>query len=298
VLNRALRPIAVLILAAPALSRCQAQLQRTVDHALGNSAGAIVVSDVESGKVLAQKNITLAANQLVRPGSTLKPFVLEELLRTKRINSKQKALCRRPLRIGSLRLDCSHAIEVKELDAEEAITYSCNSYLAEVSLQLNQQELTELLRRAGLDSPTRLAHDEAVGRIARPATREQLQLMALGLRGIEVTPMELLEAYRKLALRRAVAGDAETNSIYAGLDNAVKYGTAHSAFVEGLDVAGKTGTATNETGSMPHGLFIGYAPAEHPEIAIVVYVTQSRGRDAAAVAQQVFAQYRQTGKRP
>ena len=68
--------------------------------------------------------------------------MLGELLRTKRIDSKEKLLCKRPLRIGSLRLDCSHAPEVKELDAEEAIAYSCNSYLAEASLRLDRQELT------------------------------------------------------------------------------------------------------------------------------------------------------------
>ena len=77
----------------------------------------------------------------------------------------------------------------------------------------------------------------------------------------------------------------------------MKYGTAHAAFVEGLSVAGKTGTATNLQELGPHGLFIGYAPSEHPDIAVVVYLTQGRGLDAAAMAQQVFAQYKQTGKR-
>jgi cell division protein FtsI/penicillin-binding protein 2 len=140
VIHRFLVLIALVILAATAHSiRCEAQLQRSVDHALENSAGTIVVSEVESGKVLAQKNMSLAAKQLVRPGSTLKPLVLGELLRTKRIDSKEKLLCKRPLRIGSLRLDCSHAPEVKELDAEEAIAYSCNSYLAEASLRLCPQ---------------------------------------------------------------------------------------------------------------------------------------------------------------
>ena len=49
----------------------EAQLQRSVDHALENSVGTIVVSEVESGKVLAQKNMSLAAKHLVRPESTL-----------------------------------------------------------------------------------------------------------------------------------------------------------------------------------------------------------------------------------
>jgi len=82
VINRFLMLIALVILAATAHSiRCEAQLQRSVDRALENSAGTIVVSEVESGKVLAQKNMSLAAKQLVRPGSTLKPLVLRDAIR-------------------------------------------------------------------------------------------------------------------------------------------------------------------------------------------------------------------------
>ena len=40
--------------------------------------------------------------------------------------------------------------------------------------------------------------------------------MALGLRGIEVTPLELLEAYRKLALLRAAGMSAENARFMLG----------------------------------------------------------------------------------
>src|SRR5256884_5301691 len=53
------------------------------------------------------------------------------------------------------------------------------------------------LRRRGLDSLTGLLQSESTGHIERPTNQEQLQLMALGARGIEVTPLELLAAYRK-----------------------------------------------------------------------------------------------------
>ncbi len=279
-------------------SLCCAQLQQTVDRALKDSAGTIVVIDVASGKILAEKNLELAARELVRPGSTLKPFVLAALLQTNRIDPKQKLVCRRPLRIGSLRVDCSHTPEIRQLDATEAIAYSCNSYVAEVSLRLKEVELAEALRRAGLDSPTKLRAEEAVGHIERATTQEQLQLMALGLRGIEVTPLELLEGYRKLAMRRSQIGDAEQSPVYQGLENAVNYGTAHAAYVEGLRVAGKTGTAATAKGSAANGLFIGYAPAERPEIAVVVYLSHSRGLDAAGIAQPIFAQYKQSQRKP
>ena len=57
-------------------------------------------------------------------------------------------------------------------------------------------------------------------------------------------------------------------------------------------VAGKTGTAQNPHGE-DHALFFGYAPAEEPEIVVVVVVEQSGhgGAVAAPVAQRVLAAY-------
>ena len=289
---------AVFFLAPVFPSKSLAQLQHAVDQAFRTPAGTIVVVDVDSGRLLASKNLDLAAKRLVRPGSTLKPFVLQELLRTNRIAPGRRLLCKRPLRIGASHLDCSHAPEIKQLNAADALAYSCNSYVAEVSTRLNSQQLAEALRRVGLDSPTGLVEAEGVGHIDRAANREQLQLLALGLRGIEVTPLELLQAYRKLAVQRPRAKALGIEAIYNGLENAVAYGTAHAAFVPSLKVAGKTGTASSAQIAVTHGLFVGYAPAEHPEIAIVVYLEHGRGLDAAAIAQSVLAQYKPLEKTP
>lgn len=277
---------------------CSAQLQRAVDEAMQGHAGALVVIDVSSEKILAAKNLDVAGRDLVRPGSALKPFVLLELLETGKLDAKQRLLCRRPLNIGGVRMDCSHTRDVAELDADDAIAYSCNSFVAEVTLRLDEGELLEALRKAGLDSPTGLTKSESAGQIERPANQAQIQLMALGERGIEVTPLALLEAYRKLALRKRTGTTSAAGAVFDGMEHAVAYGTAHAAFVEGLGVAGKTGTAAAANDPRTHGLFVGYAPAERPEIAVVVYLKQGRGPDAAMVARAVFSEYAQMMKKP
>jgi cell division protein FtsI/penicillin-binding protein 2 len=99
-------------------------------------------------------------------------------------------------------MDCNHTTDVSQLDADDAVAYSCSSYVAEVAMRLNGGELMEALRRAGLNSLTGLAKSESAGHMDHPTSQEQLQLTALGERGIEVTPLELLEAHRKLALRK------------------------------------------------------------------------------------------------
>jgi cell division protein FtsI/penicillin-binding protein 2 len=68
---------------------------------------------------------------------------------------------------------------------------------------------------------------------------------------------------------------------------------AHAAQPDGLEVAGKTGTAGSGSSPWTHGWFAGYAPAVHPEIVLVVYLEHGRGLDAAAVARKIFTAYQQ-----
>src|SRR5712671_2187818 len=78
-------------------------LQQEVDRTIARQSGALVVVDVVSGAVLAANRLDLAARTLARPGSTLKPFVLMELLESHRLDASRKLMCRRLLRIGNVR---------------------------------------------------------------------------------------------------------------------------------------------------------------------------------------------------
>ena len=65
-------------------------------------------------------------------------------------------------------------------------------------------------------------------------------------------------------------------------------GTAYRAFKGmAIAVAGKTGTAENPYGD-PHAWFAGYAPADHPQIAVVVLV--ENGGEGSQVAAPLFRQ--------
>src|SRR5882724_12296801 len=267
------------------------KLQREVDRAIGKLPGAIVVVDVPTRTVLAAHGMDLASSHLEAPGSTLKPFLLMALLEAGKLDPKQQLICHRPLKIGPAQLDCTHPAEVAQLDAAEAIAYSCNSYVAQIASRLNSAELVELLRRAGFDTPSGPVSQEARGRIATPSSLEELQLEALGYRGIAVTPLELLEAYRKLALRKRQNELGVNAPVFQGMEDSVAFGMAHAAFVNGMNIAGKTGTSVARNTPETHGFFVGYAPAERPQIAVVVFLPQGRGLDAAALAQPVFSAF-------
>ena len=77
----------------------------------------------------------------------------------------------------------------------------------------------------------------------------------------------------------------------------VTTGVARSAQVAGLAIAGKTGSAefgaVRADGSYDtHGWFVGFAPYENPEIAVVVFVQQGNGfTNAAPAAARIFDYY-------
>lgn len=85
--------------------------------------------------------------------------------------------------------------------------------------------------------------------------------------------------------------------VRAGMRQSVTDGVAKNAGVGNVAVAGKTGTAEfgaqREDGSYEtHGWFVGFAPYDDPEIAVVVFVDHgSGGNDASPAAAKIFDYY-------
>ncbi|MFQ6019813.1 MAG: penicillin-binding transpeptidase domain-containing protein, partial [Dehalococcoidia bacterium] len=84
------------------------------------------------------------------------------------------------------------------------------------------------------------------------------------------------------------------NIVQEAMRQSVTSGVARTAQVAGLSVAGKTGTAefgpTFADGSHEtHGWFVGFAPYDDPQVAVVVFVQRGGGgQHAAPVASRIF----------
>lgn len=267
-------------------------LEGLIDRQMAGHPGSVVVLDLTSNKIIAAQNLKAAGQKVTAPGSVIKPFVLMELLQSGRTDPKQAVFCRRKLTLAGRRMDCTHSPAVTSLDAVDALAYSCNTYFATMAARMSPADLRQTFARAGFAAPSRLAPDEAVGTIALAADTPHLQLQALGDWGIEITPLELLAAYRNLAMLRLKNATPDTAApMFQGLEASVQYGMAHNAQPEGITAAGKTGTAAGNSNPQTHGFFAGYAPADKPEIVLVVYLEQGRGSDAAAIAGSIFSAY-------
>jgi peptidoglycan glycosyltransferase len=86
-------------------------------------------------------------------------------------------------------------------------------------------------------------------------------------------------------------------ALNAMMQQVVERGTGTGAQINGVQVAGKTGTAQNGTRT-PHAWFIAFAPADNPQYAVAVVVpfggtsndeTATGGAIAAPIARQVLA---------
>lgn len=84
-----------------------------------------------------------------------------------------------------------------------------------------------------------------------------------------------------LGLREAMAGVTSAG------------GTAASANIQGLTIAGKTGSAQNtENPDKDHAWFVGFAPAENPKIVVAVFLEFGKhGYFAARVASKIIGHY-------
>ena len=220
----------------------------------------------------------------------MKPFVLLELLRSGKLSATSERVCRRRVQVGRHNLDCQHVRTVEAMNAERALAYSCNDYFTHMGARLSDEQMYSAFQSAGFGNPTHLVALEASGNVRPAGTHEALQLMAVGERGIAVTPLQMAAAYRRLA-KQAKSPDEAIQVVLDGMRGAVTYGTAQGAQVSGFEVAGKTGTATAEEGAWTHAWFAGFAPATDPEIVVVVFLERGHGSQAAEIAGTILKAY-------
>ncbi|MCW2679187.1 MAG: Peptidoglycan glycosyltransferase [Frankiales bacterium] len=184
----------------------------------------------------------------------------------------------------------------------DALRVSCNTAFGSLGLSLGAEDLREQaeafgFNEGGLRVPTRVAtsvfpSDEvsppnlafsAIGQYEVRATPLQMAMVAAGIaNGGEVMKPHLVKEVQSPdfsvldqpdpeVLKRAVDGDV-ADELTRMMELVVSDGSGGRAAIEGIRVAGKTGTAQGAEGAAPDVWFIGFAPADDPQIAVAVVV--------------------------
>jgi penicillin-binding protein 2 len=257
----------------------------------GQTGGAIVLR-VSDGNVLAMHDQHILAQRIATPGSAIKPFVLELLLEKGLVKPNETISCHRPLLIAGRSLTCSHPVEISSFNAEDALAYSCNTYFVTAAARLAHGDLERRFEQLNFAHPSGLLPNEGEGRLTPEHSLADRQLLAVGAAGIQITPLELAAAYLKLARIDPAHATAAQQTVLSGLRSATDYGLAQAAKPSTISVAGKTGTAADPTNPQTHAWFAGFAPADHPEIVVVVFVERGHGSaEAATIARRIFEAY-------
>ena len=209
----------------------------------------------------------------------------------------------------------------KALSYPEAVEVSCNIYFALTGLKTGGDQLVQWADRLGFDAPipfdlptatsqvtggggsfgggfsdaVELAN-AAYGQAETLVTPIQMALVAATVAndGVLMKPHLMLSATGHSGTRtvgpealRQVTSSSIAAIIGAAMRRAVDGDLGRQftagAQVKGLAVAGKTGTAQLDPGLNPHSWFIGFAPADDPQIALAVIVEQGgHGSERAA----------------
>ncbi|MCC6244472.1 MAG: penicillin-binding protein 2 [Gemmatimonadaceae bacterium] len=209
-----------------------------------------------------------------------------------------------------------------DLTLAQAIAKSCDVYFYQLGLKLGLSDLVAggislgFRARTGIDLPNELRtewpdsipqyFDKKYGR-GRWNPSVVLSL-AIGQADNAQTPLNMARFYTALATDGAAATPQivmrdpervqilnlnadQLKGLQEALADVVSQGTAAGARIQGLTIAGKTGTAQNP----PHpdnAWFVGYAPADNPKIVVAIMIEEGlHGSTAARVATKMMERY-------
>ena len=218
------------------------------------------------------------------------------------------------------------------VDVVTALQESCNYYFFDVGRRLGIDKLVEYEKKFGLGQKTGIEiGGEVSGTIASPKSKEKrgenwnpgdtLQA-SIGQSDNLFTPIQLAHYVSTIANggtrykphliksvkdyndgsvikenKPVITGKIDIDSdnltaVQKGMEKVAQEGTASSVFEDFfIDIAGKTGTAEVSRGSN-NGIFVAYAPAKNPQIAIAIVIEHGTGGYLAApIAKAVFEEY-------
>ena len=203
----------------------------------------------------------------------------------------------------------------------DALTISCNTAFAQLGIDLGEDRVRKMAEAFGIDDEGMkiplTVDGSTIGEIQNDA---ELGVSSIGQQDVQLTPLQaamiasavaddgtlmrpyLVDQVRAPDLSVIDQTDPEelsqpVSAEVAGqltemMTSVVENGSGRRARIPGVTVAGKTGTAENA--GPDHNWFIGFAPADDPQIAVAVFVANGGGTGgdvSAPIARDVMQAY-------
>jgi penicillin-binding protein A len=268
------------------------------------------------------------------PGSTFKVVTATAALDSGQFTPNSVLSGKSPRVIDGVPLSNFGNEQFGDIPLTTALTHSVNTVWAQVGEKLGKSLMYKYMDRYGFNGKPRidLPGDElrASGVFSSPrkllSASDAIDIgrVAIGQERLQVTPLQMAMVAAAIAnhgrlmrphlvekvtdpdgrtVRRIkpseeskVMSESTAQALAAMMSQVVKEGTGTAAALQGIDVAGKTGTA--EKGAANQAWFIAFAPVQAPRVAVAATVEQTTGQGgtvAAPIAKQVMEALLRTG---
>jgi penicillin-binding protein 2 len=260
---------------------------------LGRVAGSVVAMDPYTGRVMAVVNPGLGVGRAYQPCSVFKVVVAIAGLTERAITPETT-------------LDCDAGCWLwpghGPITLRRALAVSCNPYFERVGERLGYATVQRYASLLGLGAPSGInVERETPGRVPAFVSPSRVGHVSSHAAGVATTAVQLAvllsatinggtvlepqvappQGFVKRE-RWRLPDTTILGQLAEGFLGAVNEGSASSAFDPDVVVAGKTGTCAGV------GWFASYAPADRPEIVLVVFVSPGSGHLASAVAGRIY----------
>lgn len=268
--------------------------------------------------------LNLATQGRFPPGSTFKTVTATAALDSGRYEPGSRVSGENGKEISGAPLNNFGDQDYGEIDLTEALTNSVNTVWAEVAEKLGKETMAEYMDRFGLyedppmDYPDRQmvpsGVDKGRGRLVRP-TSDQVDIgrVAIGQGDLQVTPLQMASVAQTIGnggmrmkprlVEKVLDPDGRTideplpeeaervmsedtaAKLTAMMRKVVEEGTGTAAALEGVQVAGKTGTAELNLQGLNEAWFIGFTD----KVAVAVVIDRVQGGTGGEIAAPIAA---------
>ena len=272
------------------------------------------------------------------PGSTFKVVTAAAALDTGKYTPDSQISGKNNKVISGVPLQNFGGEDFASISLTDALTKSVNTVFGEIGEKLGKKTMYKYMRRFGFNQkpPLQYPTDQIAasgvynsrGRLLGPTDPVDIGRVAIGQERLKVTPLQMAMVASAVAnggklmkprlVEKVVDPDGRTVKSYGPSEEAtvmseqaagqlgemmtkvVQSGTGTAAALQGIQVAGKTGTAEVANGQANQAWFIAFAPVKNPKVAIAVTVERTQqsltgGEVAAPIAKQVMQELLREG---
>jgi peptidoglycan glycosyltransferase len=262
------------------------------------------------------------------PGSTMKVVTVSAALDSGEFSPDTTLNADSPKDISGFPLENAGGEDFGTIDATDALTNSVNTYWAQVGEQLGADTYFEYMDRFGFNKDPQLAYPDnqmapsgvyEQGKLLDPTDSIDIGRVAIGQERLLTTPMQMAEVAATIAnggelmkptfvqeakdpdgrevadldpdVQERVVSEETAATVTEMMTNVVNEGTASGLSVSSGQLAGKTGTAEIDVeASINRPWFIGFAPADDPQIAVAAMIERCTGCFGGEVAGPIATQ--------